>query len=117
MSASGSGVSWLSLYEEKKHEVEQRIKPGEVPDDIQTPNQFRSAFENLCGKKGEFNPSRLETQFISRIQIANLARAVRESSPELKQLSSGNTPEGLLWRVIHAFIEVGFGNHLQATDG
>ena len=108
MSNNGSGTTWLSLLDEKKHEAKSCFGHDYVPENICSGRSFRSAFEKLCKKKGEHRYQRLEAKLLpSLTPISELARAVDQSVPDLPHLALSENLEGLVWWISYAIIEVG----------
>ena len=109
MSNNGSGATWLSLLDEKKHEAKSCFgQDYSVPGDISSGRTFRSAFEKFSKKKGEHRYSRLEAKLLpSLTPISELARAVDKSAPDLQHLAPSENLEGLVWWISYAIIEVG----------
>ena len=108
MSSTSSGVTWLSLLEEKRHEVKECFGHDyRVPDGISSVRSFRSAFEKFSKAKGDYKYSRLESKIIPSLSpISGLARAVDQSTADLQHLAPGDTLEGLFWWISYAIIEV-----------
>ena len=108
MSSNGSGTTWLSLLDEKKHEVKECFGLDySLPGDISNGHSFRSAFEASSKKKGNYRVSRLEADLLpSLTPISELARAVDQSSPDLQRLPPNENLEGLVWWISLAIIEV-----------
>lgn len=108
MSTSGSGTTWLSLRDEKKHNIKEHFGQGySVPEDINSGRSFRAALENFSSKKGERRVQRLEAKlFPSYIPITQLAKAVDKSTADLQHLAPNETLEGLIWWLSFALIEV-----------
>ena len=111
MSTNGSNVTWPSLLDEKRHEVTECFGQGyQIPVDICSGRSFRSAFEKLSKRKGEYKPSRLETKLLPSINlISDLFRAVSQSTADLQHLAPNKTLEGLVWWISFAIIEVSWG--------
>lgn len=108
MSTNGSSATWLSVLEEKKHDIAQAFgKDCKVPLTICDGRSFRSALEKLSSRKGEHKVSRLATKLIpSLTPVAHLARAAGQSISDLQQLAPNEAPEGLIWWISFALIEV-----------
>lgn len=109
MSTNGSGASWLSLLDEKKHNIEESFGQGySIRRDICTGRSFRSAFEVFSKKKGDHKFSRLEAKlFPSLTSITELAKVVGQSIADLQHLAPNDTLEALVWWTSFALIEVG----------
>ena len=108
MSTSGSGTTWLSLLDEKRHEVKECFgQDYEVPQIISSGRTFRSAFEKFARGKGDYRFSKLEAKlFPSIIAISELSRLIDQSDTELLHLAPNENLEGLVWWISFAIIEV-----------
>lgn len=108
MSTSGSGTTWLSLRDEKKHNIKEHFGQGySVPEDISSGRSFREAFEKFSSNKGERRVERLEAKLGPfHTPITDLAKAVDKSTADLQHLAANETLEGLIWWISFALIEV-----------
>ena len=108
MSSNGSGASWLSMHDKKKHSIEKVLTQGySLTFDVDSDRTFRTMFEILCERRKVYRASRLEAKlFPSYRHIIELAKAVGNSTVELRQLAPTNTLELLVWRISSAVIEV-----------
>ena len=108
MSSSESGATWLSLLDEKKHDIKECFgQDHSVLGDISNGRSFRSALEKFSKKRGEYRVSRLEAKLLpSFTPITDLARAVGQSTADLQHLAPNETLEGLVWWISFATIEV-----------
>lgn len=108
MSTSGSGTTWLSLRDEKKHNIKEHFGQGyRVPEGINSGRTFRVALETFSSKEGERRVERLEAKLgPSYIPITELAKAVDKSTADLQHLAANETLEGLIWWISFALIEV-----------
>lgn len=108
MSISGSGNTWLSIRDEKKHSIKEHFGQGySVLGDISSGRSFRAALEDFSSKKGERRVERLEAKlFPSYIPITQLANAVDKSTADLQDLAPNETLEGLIWSISFALLEV-----------
>lgn len=108
MYPSGSGTTWLSVLEEKKHQIKEDFGKGYIVlGNVSGDRSFRSAFETLSRKKGEYRPSRLEAKLLpSYGPIVELARAVDQSIGDLQHLAPDETLESLVWGISYALIDV-----------
>ena len=108
MSTSGSGTTWLSLLDEKRHEVTECFgQDYRVPQDISSGRTFRDAFEKFARRKGDYRYSKLEAiLFPSMTRISELSRLVDQSTAELQPLAPNKSLEGLVWWILYAIIEV-----------
>ncbi|SLM35921.1 Serine/threonine/dual specificity protein kinase, catalytic domain [Lasallia pustulata] len=109
MSISGSGNTWLSIRDEKKHSIKEHFGQGySVLGDISSGRSFRAALEDFSSKKGERRVERLEAKlFPSYIPITQLANAVDKSTADLQDLAPNETLEGLIWSISFALLECG----------
>ena len=103
-----SSRSWLSLHEDKKHDIDNVLGQGyRATANVNSSHSFRIAFETFCKKRGAHKTSRLETPlFSSSKHITGLAKEVGKFTAELHQLAPTNTLESLVWRISFALIEV-----------
>ena len=112
MSTSGSGATWHTLHDEKKHQTKEAFEEAfgqgySVPGSVSSEESFRSALESLSTKKKEYRPSRLDAKILPSLDaIAELARAVDQSIIGPQHLAPDDTLEGLVWWISFALIEV-----------
>lgn len=108
MPTSSSSTAWLTLYDEKKHDVDEAFGQGySPPTNIVNESSFRCAFEALCRKNGEHKFVPLEVRLLPSYKtITSLAHAVSQSITELQQIPKDKSLEGLLWLIGYATIEV-----------
>lgn len=108
MSTSGLGATWLTLLDEKKHQIREAFGQGyNVPGDITGVRAFRSALENLCRKKAEHRTQRLEARLLHAYgPISELSRAVDRSITDPQNAAPQDTLEGLVYGISSALIEV-----------
>lgn len=108
-SISGLHNSWLSLLHDKKDDVKKYFGQDYVGKygGISSDRSFRSAFEDLSKRMGEYRYARLEVKIIpSLAPISSLARTVDQSIPDIQHLAPNDTLEGLIWSISFATIEV-----------
>lgn len=108
-SISGLHNSWLSLLHDKKDDVQKYFGQDYVGKyrGISSDRSFRSAFENLGSRMGEYRYARLEVNITpSLAPISSLARTVDQSIPDIQHLAPNDTLEGLIWWISFATIEV-----------
>ncbi|KAF7502388.1 hypothetical protein GJ744_005966 [Endocarpon pusillum] len=114
MSSSGSGATWLSLLDKKRHIKESLPRVYAALGDVNSGPSFRAAFENLCKKVKEHKIYSLEAKLLPSFKaITELARAADQSvadqsAARLPHLQPNDTLEGLVWWTSFTLIKCGF---------
>ncbi|KAL8752824.1 MAG: hypothetical protein Q9184_005613 [Pyrenodesmia sp. 2 TL-2023] len=110
MPSSGSSVTWLSVFEEKKQAVNKSFGPGYgLSGAVCGIHSFRDSIEALDKRRKKYKASRLDAKLLYTYKpISYLCSAITRSIPDLRDLPPNDNMEALVWWTSFALIEGGW---------